>query len=123
MILLGTNAILWLLAAHPRAEPLVRQEVRLYVSPVSLLEMKYLVEVGRLHVAEGRSVEAVVEDPRWQLDSPASDVLFKTAMDLDWTRDPFDRLLAAHAQCRGWRLASGDRELKAKLPSARIVAL
>jgi len=41
---------------------------------------------------------------------------FDTALGLGWTRDPFDRLLVAHAQLRGWRLATGDTALLARLP-------
>jgi len=33
------------------------------------------------------------------------------ALDLSWTRDPFDRLIAAHARLRGWRLATADETL------------
>jgi PIN domain nuclease of toxin-antitoxin system len=28
---------------------------------------------------------------------------------LAWTRNPFDRIIVAHALVRGWRLATADR--------------
>jgi len=34
---------------------------------------------------------------------------------LGWTRDLFDRLLAAHAQLCGWRLATADAHLVKQL--------
>jgi PIN domain nuclease of toxin-antitoxin system len=38
-----------------------------------------------------------------------------------WTRDPFDRLLVAHARIRGWKLATGDAALLDELrPSERV---
>ena len=123
MILLDTNAILWSLANHRRAESLAKSGARLYISPVSLLEMKYLIEAGRLREAPGKSLRDVVDDPRWQLDSPASDRLFEAAFDLVWTRDPFDRLIAAHSLHRRWRLATGDGNLEANLPSGQILPL
>jgi PIN domain nuclease of toxin-antitoxin system len=37
------------------------------------------------------------------------------------TRDPFDRLLVAHARLRGWRLATADNQLVKRLgPSERV---
>jgi hypothetical protein len=61
--------------------------------------------------------------PRWRLDSPSSARLFEAAFDLVWTRDPFDRLLVAHARYRKWRLATGDRFLKEELPAEAVFPL
>jgi len=44
-------------------------------------------------------------------------------MALSWTRDPFDRLLVAHARLRGWRLATADTTLLAHLPDRERLAL
>jgi PIN domain nuclease of toxin-antitoxin system len=123
MILLDTNAVVWLLTGHPRAAPLIATTERLFLSPVTLLELAFLAEVGRVRSAPGVSVEALAEDPRWQLDDPSSSTLFMAALDLDWTRDPFDRLTVAHARYRRWRLATGDRRLLAHLPAAVALAL
>jgi PIN domain nuclease of toxin-antitoxin system len=49
--------------------------------------------------------------------------LFDAAIDLPWTRDPFDRLIVAHARVRGWRLATGDRKILGKLPETSVIAL
>jgi len=123
MILLDTNAILWILAGEQRVEPLLDLGDPLFISPVSLLEIHYLVEVGRVRESPGHSVGDLSEDPQWQLDSPPSDLLFLASLDLTWTRDPFDRLLAAHALCRRWRLATGDELLSEHLPPDRILIL
>lgn len=123
MILLDTNAAMWLLVGSPRGDQLLAQPARLYLSPVSLLEMKFLLEAGKLRPLRHEPLTAVAEDPRWQLDDPSSNVLFNAALDLDWTRDPFDRLLVAHARFRGWRLATGDRRLLARLGSSRTLQL
>lgn len=123
MILLDTNAVVWSLGDHPRAAPLFTGGRHLRLSPVSLLEIRFLIEVGRLELAAGRSVAEIAEDPRWTLDSPSSARLFTVALDLDWTRDPFDRLLVAHARYRRWRLATGDRLLKERLPERALLSL
>lgn len=85
--------------------------------------MRFLVEVGRLDLVPGHSVEEVVEDPRWQLDNPSSARLFTAALDVEWTRDPFDRLLVAHARYRRWRLATGDRFLIEQLQEEDVLEL
>ena len=122
VILLDTHAIVWLAAGHRRARPLDRF-VRLYVSPASLLELQFLVEVGRLTLAAGKSVAALADDTRWRLDEPPAGRWFAAACDSSWTRDPFDRLLVAHARTRGWKLATADDLLIDRLPSSEVVPL
>ncbi len=110
MILLDTNALIWLDTGHKRGKPLLARHHRLYISPASLLELQFLREAGRLQLTDD-SVSALAEDDRWMLDDPPAAAWFETAAHLSWTRDPFDRLLAAHAQVRGWKLATGDGAL------------
>jgi PIN domain nuclease of toxin-antitoxin system len=60
-------------------------------------------------------VGELIADSRWLLDDPPSAMWFSQAVEVDWTRDPFDRLIVAHAGLRGWRLATGDKALASKL--------
>jgi PIN domain nuclease of toxin-antitoxin system len=123
LILLDSNAVIWALTGDARADPLFASGRRLRLSPVSLLEIRFLVEVGRLRLVRGRGVADIVDDPRWQLDSPSSARLFTAALDVEWTRDPFDRLLVAHASYRRWRFATGDRLLIDQLPDDEVLPL
>ena len=121
MILLDTNALIWLDGGHRRARPLLRERRRLYVSPAAILELQFLHECGRIRLPGG-SVQPIVDDERWTLDEPPSGAWFQHAVDLVWTRDPFDRLIAAHAQLRRWRLATADESLASQLgPSASLL--
>src|SRR5512139_2228590 len=108
LILLDTNALIWLHRGHPRSRPLTRCAGRLYVSPVSLLELQLLIEVGRLRLKPRARVTDLIHDERWLLDDPPAAAWFEGALAADWTRDPFDRLVVAHAQLRGWRIGTGD---------------
>jgi PIN domain nuclease of toxin-antitoxin system len=110
VILLDTNALIWLEQGHRRARPLQRGRQRLYISPASLMELQMLHEVGRIALDAG-GLEAIVADDRWLLDDPPASRWFLRATEEGWTRDPFDRLIAAHARLRGWTLASGDRQI------------
>jgi PIN domain nuclease of toxin-antitoxin system len=39
-------------------------------------------------------------------------------MALDWTHDPFDRLISAHALCRGIPLLTKDKMIRRRLKLA-----
>jgi PIN domain nuclease of toxin-antitoxin system len=108
VILLDTNALLWLHQGHPRSRPLTRYSGQLYISPATMLELQLLIEVGRLRLRRRAGITDLTEDDRWLLDDPPAASWFQRALAGGWTRDPFDRLLVAHAQLRGWRLATGD---------------
>ena len=114
VILLDTNALIWLERNHPRTRPLRSSGKQLYMSPANLLELQILMEAGRLRLQD-RSVSDLSGDPLWLLDDPPAAAWFEEGFGLGWTRDPFDRLIVAHARFRGWRLATGDLALSDRL--------
>ncbi len=122
MILLDTNAVIWLLQGHRRVRPLLRLP-RLYISPASILELQMLVESGRGRPLAGNAIADIAQDPRWLQDEPPSGDWFDRSMDLAWTRDPFDRLIVAHARVRGWKLATGDTRLSEHLSPRELLVL
>lgn len=123
MILLDTHALLWLHQGNRRAQSLLAPKARLRTSPASLLELQFLVEAGRLRLKQRTGVEDLFADPRWLVDEPPSGAWFAHTLDLDWTRDPFDRLLVAHALLRGWELATADSVILENLPKGRVTEL
>ena len=122
VILLDTNAIIWLAQAHRRARPLQTLS-RIHISPASLLEIQFLLEAGRLRFKDTASIEAIASDLRWRLDEPPAGPWFAAACEFGWTRDPFDRLIAAHARLRRWKLATGDDQLIEQLPPSAVLPL
>ena len=70
MILLDTNAVVWLHHGHRRGRRLERHVGQLYASPASLLEIQFLVEVGRIHLRSGTAVRDLADDDRWVMDNP-----------------------------------------------------
>lgn len=123
MILLDTNALIWLHHDHPRGVGLARAGVRLYVSPASLLEMQVLSELGRMRLRRGAAARDLVADDRWVQDDPPSVDWFDAALNVGWTHDPFDRLLVAHARLRRWRLATGDTTIIEHLEAHEYIEL
>jgi PIN domain nuclease of toxin-antitoxin system len=121
VILLDTNALIWLEQGHRRARPLLRRP-SLAVSPASLLELQFLTEARRIKM-RGEALEALVHDDRWIVDEPPAVTWFQRAAELPWTRDPFDRLIAAHARLRGWPLATADARMLEHLAASERIAL
>ena len=79
------------------------------VSPISLLEAQYLAEVGRIEIENPEFTETLLNDPRFLVDEVPLLSLIRQAMQISWTRDPFDRLLSAHSAARRTPLCSVDR--------------
>ena len=122
MILLDTHALIWMAKGHRRARPLAALP-RLYLSPATILELQFLVEVGRVRFADRVSPVTLAADERWRLDEPPAAKWFAAACNIGWTRDPFDRLLAAHARLRGWKLATADEILLERMPPPELLRL
>ena len=119
---LDTHVVLWLYAGETqrlskRAADTVNRE-SLAISPLVLLEMQYLREIGRITVAPnivttdlGRRLGLAVEDR-------PSAALVEQCMDLSWTRDVFDRLIVAQAALDNAWLITRDRLILKHYPKA-----
>jgi PIN domain nuclease of toxin-antitoxin system len=112
-LLLDTHFLIWTLLSLPRLEeyPWLDRYRPWGVSPVSLLELQFLSEVGRVQVRQPELLEALAGDDRFVIDEVPLLALVRQALPLEWTRDPFDRLLAAHSLARRAPLCTVDREL------------
>ena len=119
---LDTHVVIWLFAGEvarfpePARERLETQA--LAVSPMVELELQYLYETER--VTEPASV--VMQDLERRIglevvDASIQDIV-ERAMTLSWTRDPFDRLIAAHSALDGVPLLTADETILASLPEA-----
>jgi PIN domain nuclease of toxin-antitoxin system len=123
VILLDTHALLWVHVGHRRARPLRAHAGRLHASPTSLLELQLLVEARRLRLRRGAGPSDLFADDRWLIDEPPAGRWFQRALELGWARDPFDRLLAAHALLRRWKLATADEILLERMPPGSCLEL
>jgi PIN domain nuclease of toxin-antitoxin system len=114
--LLDTHFLLWVVLDVPRVDefPWLESYRPWGISPVSFLEVQFLAEVGRLEVRQPDFVDAVSSDPRFVVDEVGLVTLVERAIPLSWTRDPFDRLLAAHSESRRVPLCTLDRRMRAK---------
>lgn len=121
MIFLDTHSSLFLVSQKSKIPKRVwnyLEEDELVLSPMARLELDVLHEVGKLRV-----------DPRTLMDHLARehDVWIETegwaraaeiAQGLNWTRDPFDRLIAAHAMAWSAPLLTRDAVILEHYPLA-----
>jgi PIN domain nuclease of toxin-antitoxin system len=109
-LLLDTHFLIWILLRSRRLRryPWLDDHRPWGVSPVSLLEIQFLAEVGRLTIKAPGFFEAFHADPRFCVDDPPFAAVIRHALGLSWTRDPFDRLLAAHSAVRRVPLCTAD---------------
>lgn len=122
MLHLDTHVLLWLhqetTGRLPAAVINALDQEPLIVSPMVKLELGYLFEVGKVTPRP----DALLDELRPRLEFRESTTSFGeivvAALPLTWTRDPFDRLIAANALADGARLLTADRNLLAHLPDA-----
>lgn len=84
----------------------------LLLSPMVMLELQYLFEIGRLTVPPGTIIGTIQRAARLRIcDLPFEDVA-RAAMRETWTRDPFDRVIVAQARLREIPLITKDRMIR-----------
>jgi PIN domain nuclease of toxin-antitoxin system len=123
MIMLDTNAILFLQAGSKRARPLQKYAGQLLYSPVSLLELRLLEESGRLKLPVKDGKLLLLDDDRFSIDEMPLTDLVLASFAHSWTRDIFDRLIVAHAEIRKVKLATSDHVIIERLPANKILEL
>lgn len=88
------------------------------VSPMVALELAYLHEVGRARDSAPTMLGALKRSIGLNVADISLADLVEAAGGLTWTRDPFDRLIAAHAIVSGAPLLTADRTILENLALA-----
>jgi PIN domain nuclease of toxin-antitoxin system len=92
---------------------------QLLISPMAVLELEYMFELGRITIPSSD----VVGKLQYELDLRVCTLDFQSIIQAGiaekWTRDPFDRIIVAHAKANGFSpLISADREILKHYPKA-----
>ena len=119
---LDTHVAVWLAAGEPRRLKGVQARLRrssLFVSPIVLVELEVLREIGRIRRPVGEVWEILTEDH--EVAEAPGDLreIGRYARSLAWTRDPFDRLIVAHALAADAMLLTADGSIREHCPQAR----
>ncbi|MBX3167680.1 MAG: PIN domain-containing protein [Candidatus Eremiobacteraeota bacterium] len=111
--ILDTHFLIWILSNSTRLKSYrwLDRYRPWGLSPISLLEMQFLAECGKIQLNTEAFLPLLSQDPRFLLDDIPSHALILSSLELAWTRDPFDRLLAAHSLARRLPLCSVDQHI------------
>jgi PIN domain nuclease of toxin-antitoxin system len=115
MVFLDTHAIVFLYADQrkiPSAVWSFLDNDELYYSPMARLELDFLYEIGRLHEDPRALLSVLQRDYFLSVDESGWLRAAEAASTLSWTRDPFDRLITAHALIRGAPLLTRDENIR-----------
>jgi len=119
---LDTHIAVWLYAGETerisKRAALVINTEPLVASPIVMLELQYLHEIGRLTVAPRAVVAELKRRIGLAIQSRSLEAVAEQAMDLDWTRDLFDRLIVAQAALDAAPLVTFDRNIRKHYPKA-----
>jgi PIN domain nuclease of toxin-antitoxin system len=88
------------------------------LSPIASLELSYLHEIGRARDSLATMLAALRKDIGLEIEDASVAELSQAAVGLSWTRDPFDRLIAAHAIVANAPLVTADRRIREHLSLA-----
>jgi PIN domain nuclease of toxin-antitoxin system len=100
-----------------RARTLIEERAPV-LSPVASLELRYLHEVGRARDSVPVMLAALRQEIGIEVADGSIAELGQAAADLSWTRDPFDRLISAHAIVANAPLVTADETIRKHLPLA-----
>jgi len=121
---LDTHVVVWLaeanLAKISRKALSLVQTADLRISPMAVVELQYLYQIKRIIVApQDILVKLNAEIGLTVCDHPFP-IIAEVALGENWTRDPFDRIIVAHAKANSVApLLTQDETIRANYPNAR----
>jgi PIN domain nuclease of toxin-antitoxin system len=122
LILLDTHVVGWLYEGAEQRIPARARELieagASFISPIVELELSYLYEVGRVTAPATVPLAALRKTIGLQVADVSAATLVQAANGLSWTRDPFDRMIAAQAIVADSPLVNADRTILGNLPLA-----
>jgi PIN domain nuclease of toxin-antitoxin system len=123
ILYLDTQVMVWL--CQKRLERLTARATKaisesdLLISPMVLLELEYLHEIKKVVVASQVLLKQLAAQIGLRVcDHPFAAVI-DSALHESWTRDPFDRVIVAHAKSNGHSaLVTADAKIRAHYRSS-----
>jgi PIN domain nuclease of toxin-antitoxin system len=113
---LDTHVVVWLYEGDrgklsgAAAERIQKDE--LFISPAVILELQFLHEIQRLTRTGPSMVAALSEEIGLKVCLLEFQTIVESALHEKWVRDPFDRLIVAHASANDAPLITKDEKIR-----------
>ena len=122
MIFLDTHVVVWLYAGCLKKLSKVAIEQiennELFISQLVRLELQYLFEIGRITVTPETIIKSLNKSIGLKVSLMKTEHVFDQAIEYSWTRDVFDRLIAAEAEASSAVLITKDEKIRANYEKA-----
>lgn len=114
---LDTHILVWLYqdgAARltPQGVRAVEEAEQLLISPMVELELTYLHEIARINCTALAILDSLRRDIGLETCKQPFAAVVGAALTLNWTRDPFDRIIVAQAAHRDSPLLTADQNIR-----------
>ncbi len=115
MIYLDTHVVAWLYAGEikklsKQAKKLINRH-EIIISPVVRLELQYLFEIQRVTDEANEIVFDLSDRIGLKVCDKSLNTIVSGALNLSWTRDPFDRIIVANASVNNDILVTKDQNI------------
>ena len=88
------------------------QEEQAVISPAVVLELEFLREIKRLTIRPEKLLHYLKREIGLEILDEGFAKIVEAAKSLDWTRDPFDRLIVGQARASRLGLITKDRQIR-----------
>ena len=112
MVYLDTHLVLWLFIgtleniSKPALETIEENEI--YISPIILLELQLLNERKKTRQSPSAIIETLRNEINLKICTKDFHSIIGESIKINWTRDPFDRIMVAHASLNNNILLTKD---------------
>lgn len=122
--ILDTHYLVWRLLEPEKipkkSQSILQSDANHFLIPtISLLEMQYLQEIGRIKADMDQVLSIIQEQRNFKLIS-FDEVTLIHSLRLSGTRDPFDRIILSHALALSCKILTQDGWMKKTAPSLVI---
>jgi PIN domain nuclease of toxin-antitoxin system len=116
VIFLDTHIAIWLYSGEldlfrPQVLKLINENP-VCISHIVRLEMKYLHEIGRIKQLPDVITDALIDEIGLVFSENSIERIISQSIHMDFTRDPFDRIIVADASINNSKLISKDQIIK-----------
>ncbi len=115
MIFLDTHVVIWLYdkILDKLSKDAIQQieDNDLLITQMVRLELQYLFEIGRIKVTPETIIKDLNKSIGLKVSQMKVEQVFDHAIDYQWTRDVFDRLITAEAEAMRFTLITKDKKI------------